>query len=231
MSGQNYTKHCSACTRSLPASFFYVDASKKDGLSTHCRECKKAQARSYRAANIDTVRRKGREYAAKNRTQATQRKKDWYEANKADVLVKCAEYRARNPEKVRDAKLRAYEAKPEHYRRYTQQWKKANPGVHEAWRRANAASINARNAVRRASKLQATPPWADQAKIAAVYAEASRRRAAGEDVEVDHMVPLRGKNVRGLHVHYNLQIIPAIDNRRKRNRFADTDLSSTTSCS
>lgn len=36
---------------------------------------------------------------------------------------------------------------------------------------------------------------------------------------VDHIIPLAGRNVSGLHVHENLAVIPAIENMQKRNHF------------
>lgn len=62
-----------------------------------------------------------------------------------------------------------------------------------------------------------TPPWADLAKIQAVYDEAAEIRALGVECEVDHIVPLQGKTARGLHVHYNLRIVLKSDNASKRN--------------
>jgi len=69
---------------------------------------------------------------------------------------------------------------------------------------------------RRARERRATPPWADKAKIRAIYAEAERlTRETGEQYVVDHIVPLAGKLVCGLHVDYNLQIIHWLPNARK----------------
>ena len=69
------------------------------------------------------------------------------------------------------------------------------------------ATVNAR---RRRVRLQ-TPPWANIRKIEFFY------KACPYGQEVDHIVPLKGLLVSGLHVHYNLQYLPVTDNRRKGN--------------
>lgn len=62
-------------------------------------------------------------------------------------------------------------------------------------------------------------PWADSKAIAAMYAEARRLTAeTGIPHHVDHIVPLQGEFVSGLHVETNLRVIPGIDNIRKRNK-------------
>lgn len=71
---------------------------------------------------------------------------------------------------------------------------------------------------------QATPVWADHKLIKAIYAEAARLSdETGVPHAVDHIVPLRGRNVCGLHTHHNLQVITAKENRMKGNRFSPED--------
>jgi hypothetical protein len=59
---------------------------------------------------------------------------------------------------------------------------------------------------------KATPLWADLDAIEKIY----KQRKLGE--HVDHIIPLKGKNVSGLHVAENLRIIPASENLKKRNK-------------
>jgi len=67
---------------------------------------------------------------------------------------------------------------------------------------------------------QATPPWlpeVDRARIRAIYKECKRRRARGENVVVDHIVPLMSDVVCGLQVPWNMQIISYAANSKKSN--------------
>jgi hypothetical protein len=46
-----------------------------------------------------------------------------------------------------------------------------------------------------------------------------RTKMTGIEWHVDHIIPLQGKNVSGLHTPYNLQVIPASWNTAKGNKF------------
>ena len=89
----------------------------------------------------------------------------------------------------------------------------------------NPEKYNAFNAKRRAAKLQRTPPWLTQEQLAEIetfYTVALAFKIfTGLTYHVDHIVPLQGKNVSGLHVPWNLQVISATDNLKKYNLFED----------
>ena len=84
----------------------------------------------------------------------------------------------------------------------------------------NAHASALAKARRKARKLCATPPWIDHAAIARIYKKSSQLTAQnGIQYHVDHIVPLQGDEVSGLHVHTNLRIVPAHINNKKGNRF------------
>ena len=71
----------------------------------------------------------------------------------------------------------------------------------------------------RASKKNATPRWANLDKIKNIYKEADLlNKSSKEKYDVDHIIPLQGKTVCGLHIHTNLQIITKKENQSKGNK-------------
>ena len=79
----------------------------------------------------------------------------------------------------------------------------------------NPGRVNAKNMAYKIAKMQRVPIWANLAKIAEVYNEAVRQK-----LTVDHIYPLRGKTVSGLHVHNNLQLLSRSANASKGNSHA-----------
>ena len=91
---------------------------------------------------------------------------------------------------------------------------------HRAYRQANPDKCSATTAKRRAAELKRTVSWADTKAIKDIYAEAKRlQEETGIVMHVDHIIPLRGKLVSGLHVETNLQVLPWYANLSKSNNF------------
>ncbi len=133
------------------------------------------------------------------------------------------DYRVRNQDACRAASRKYYVANIERKIAYSRKWQRDNPEKANAgsarWDKRNRGKCAAKWARYNAKKLQATPPWVDHGAIRAVYEAAARlTRETGIPHDVDHIVPLMGKLVCGLHVAWNLRVITATANRRKGNR-------------
>lgn len=165
-------------------------------------------------------------------------------ARKERARLRAAAWRAKNPERVKQLAVRAhakrkanwqqylaaerarYRANPERKLTWQAAWIAANPERRaEISRRAyrkNPHAAVANTAKRRAAKLRATPSWADMAAIKGMYAAARMvSEMMGEPYEVDHVVPLQGRAVCGLHDVRNLRIAPRSENRRKAAKLVD----------
>jgi predicted transposase YbfD/YdcC len=91
---------------------------------------------------------------------------------------------------------------------------------HREWQAKNRGSINARSRTREATKLRATPAWADKKAIKEHYEHAAfLTRVLGAPYHVDHIVPLKSKIVCGLHWEGNMEVIEGAENIRKQNRW------------
>ncbi len=83
--------------------------------------------------------------------------------------------------------------------------------------------VAAKAAKRRSAKQKATPPWLTKEhfeEIQEFYTLAKELQwlFEGEKIHVDHIIPLKGRNVCGLHVPWNLQLLPAKKNLKKSNK-------------
>lgn len=132
--------------------------------------------------------------------------------NRDKRLAKAQEWRDNNPESLKQA---------------IQKWREKNPAkiaeTYRNWAKNNQGKVNAIWMKREASKKHRTPSWLtedEKIRIRCYYQVAAMYNRKGLDTyHVDHIVPLQGKTVSGLHVPWNLQVLPAKLNRQKSNLF------------
>jgi hypothetical protein len=152
----------------------------------------------------------------------------WYLQNRARILEKRRLERELDPKKVKEKQARHYQNRKDYIKTRVAKYKETNyKKVLECkrrhsieygkmYRQQKRAKVLAKNTLRYAKKKQRTPPWLskDQIKeIEIIYLQCPR------GYHVDHIVPLQGEIVSGLHVPWNLQHLPAIDNIRKSNNY------------
>lgn len=136
-------------------------------------------------------------YRENNREHLREYKKAWRLANKEKQKAKEKEY---------------YEAKKEQIKQYQVKYKKTNP-----------AKVNALSKKRKVGKKQRTPCWLteiDYERIEIQYKLAYYlSKITGITYHVDHILPLHGKYVSGLHTPNNLQVLPATENLQKGTKY------------
>ena len=133
----------------------------------------------------------------------------------------------KNPEDKKAHTKAWRQANREKHRASTKAWYEANKeeklAKNKAWAQVNKDKVNAFAAKRRAARINRTPSWLtkeDLGKIKELYKEAQKRKEeTGEEWHVDHIIPLQGENISGLHVPDNLQVIRATENKSKGNRY------------
>jgi len=166
------------------------------------------------------------------RKRACEVTKAWRKANPERIKQQIAVAQARRKEKWTDflrqerERYRSDEEKRLAKLARQKQRREADPAVvaavmHSHYLR-NKPVYAAKVAARRAARINATPSWCDHQCIADLYREAQRLTLeTGIQHEVDHVIPLTGRNVCGLHIPQNMRVVTRLENRRKFNRIAD----------
>jgi hypothetical protein len=180
---------------------FYKRKDSPDGLRNDCKECRKARS-------LQNFYSKHEEKCAKNMEAYWKRKEKnpnlWQEVY------------AKNREKSLAVSKAYYQVNKEERIRAAVEWAKNNKGM-----------ANANKKAYKASKQKACPEWVRKNEdfmwmMQEAYSLAALRTKMFEfQWHVDHVVPLRGKSVSGLHVPWNLQVILGSENCSKSNKFLE----------
>lgn len=151
-----------------------------------------------------------------NETKNRETLRKWREKNREMINAYHRDYAKRNSGKRRKIENAWKDKNPEKVKTY-------NAKAGKKWSQNNRGKRQSSIRARQISKLERTPLYADLCKISEFYALASKLTIeTGIPHEVDHIVPLQGEFVSGLHVHTNLQILTREENRRKKNKWQES---------
>jgi hypothetical protein len=147
---------------------------------------------------------------ARNKENTKRLQKEWYERNKELTKERARARDLANPEQTAARKAK---------------WREENKDRHNAinreWNANNKPVKAALECKRRAAQLQRTPFWDPDAHliVAKYQLAAMLTEASGTPYHVDHIIPLQGRKVSGLHVFSNLRVIPGAENVKKSNSY------------
>jgi hypothetical protein len=193
-------KSCVTCGESKELEFFYRRKDSPDGYRNDCKSCRKDKSHSNYFSNLADKR----EWHRENHRKKVEANPNWH-----------VEHYAKNKDKMSEYSAKYYLTKNREKRiKQAKEWAENNKG-----------RANANKKAYKLAKIQACPPWLseeDRWMVQEVYELAQlRSNMLGFSWHVDHVVPLRGKAVSGLHVPWNLQVIPGVENMSKSNKFRE----------
>ena len=159
----NNVKKCKRCNTVRDLSEFYRRKYRPNAFSTHCKSCVQETNRLWKQNNRQQKIKKDIEYSQNNKQAIAERSRKYRENNKEKIKHKHKLWANNNPEKIRNN---------------NNKWKSNNPH-----KKNNCEGL------RRAKKLQATPPWAELDKIKIVYEKAKwLEKITGLKYHVDHKI-------------------------------------------
>jgi len=185
-------KPCTKCKQTKDLSEFYKHPTHSTGFNSHCKSCVSLQSKKWRADNSEKKLLADKLYREQNQEKLRDYFKAHYKKLSEDKKESRKEYGRWYYHNIADK---------EKLREYTRNYFASRPGLGAH-----------KNSVRRDGIKQRTPKWADLQAIKDFYLNCPK------GYHVDHIIPLKGKNVTGLHVLGNLQYLPASDNIKKGNR-------------
>jgi hypothetical protein len=194
----NTDKKCSKCLEVKDISNFTRPTG---NLMFYCKLCTRKSATEWRSRNKERVAIHKRSYYLKYAERIKAKGRLYHKNNAEKIKARGELYRSKNKLTLRERK-----------RLGALKWRHNNPHL--------AAAMQQKQ---RSTRSKRVPKWLNSLhyeEISKIYFKACQKsKQTGIKHQVDHIVPLRGKNVSGLHVPWNLQVIPALDNARKGNKF------------
>jgi 5-methylcytosine-specific restriction endonuclease McrA len=234
-------KVCPKCLIDKPFSDYSKCAARKDGVRYECKPCAVKARAEWTVKNLERSRELNRNWTRKNPEKNRAKSAAWNAANPLWKKTRDKVYAEDNKEKIREGS-KAYRQKnaesvkvknalwyAENKDRLSvlrklryQETKQASREYSIRFKKENRAYYNAVGRLRELKKKKATPRWLTTEHLEEMknlYLLSEMQAAdTGLAHHVDHIVPIMGKTVCGLHVPWNLQVITQEANLKKGNR-------------
>lgn len=218
-------KLCPKCKTEKSTDLFYKCKKNASDLQSYCKSCIKVANASWAENNKD----KFKDYQSKFR--GTDKRKQYiklYKEQKADFIsARRKEYKEENSERIKEgnrlyAKLNSDKIRSIN-KKYYEENRELILSKSKEYRRKNKSRYAKHSSLRRATERRAQPTWLTREDLIRMELIWGLRELKSfvtkEEYEVDHIVPLRGKTVCGLHVPWNLRVILRYENRSKHARY------------
>lgn len=204
-------KKCTKCHIYKEVSFFYARKHSKYGVRADCMECNLLMHKLKYMNTSDTVKARSKQWRLINPQKAKESTTKWRCLNIQHVKNTISQWKIDNKDTQSVYNHQYYIDHKDQCREHNRNWKISNPH-----------KVNADTTKRRLSKQNRTPIWLNTNHLLEIeqFYNFARKLSSKTDVvyHVDHIVPLHGKTVCGLHVPWNLQVISAVDNLKKGNK-------------
>lgn len=186
------------CAKEQGMTYYFTGKSCKNGhidkrfcVSGVCYSCHKQDFKRSYQKDPSKVLRKSKEYYSQHKENIIKQHKEWYKNNKDTHLRNMRAY---------------YKENREQYLERSREWGKNNPDKSVQYHFERKLRI---------------PKWTkNDPRIRFLYKRCKELNELwGTNMEVDHVIPLRGKRISGLHVWENLQLLDRPLNTKKGNRY------------
>jgi len=239
-----YMKNCSKCQVLKSFDNFYIQ---NNNYSSWCKECTREKTNEYRKNNLEKVKQRKKNYYENNKEKILQKNQEYKDNNPRDYSLEYRRYLDRvgieqYREEFKERAIKYRENNREKINQKAREFRDANKDKaikknilyrqekgdellkrrREIYHRDHERHLNYKR-TRDAIKKLHTPSWANLEKINSIYKECYElnKKEGRKKYAVDHIVPLKAKNVSGLHYENNLRIICYKENSRKQNKLEE----------